>query len=461
MSRRQIWEEIYNRFDPFLPAAQQAWRADRSRSPAGDIVKLLRAPFDGTRVLVTGTTGTGKSTELLRIAEACSRDDFVVVLDLQRHFSEIVGDEQALQTITSWEVVFLAGLALVRAAKELVSFHPIPDEYLDGLASAWEKVAKASETPSPGGQIDIGALAKGMIVTASAAAPVLGPVAGGAAIGLTILGAAAKVAEVGASALKWQLPIGRSQRRLPDQDAQLQGLLGAVNLIVGYVQTKLTRVLLVIDGLDRILDFERAEALFLRSELIAQLACRMVVTGPFALHSHPAKGAIPRFSKNCVVFNEPVMHKGNEREHGPGVAFFCDVYRRRVADLRADDLVPEDLLRRLAYYSGGRARDFIKLIRALAEQGWIDDAQAATPPLVDRVLDEARRLLETGLDAGHIEILEKAAADPQHRLPADSGARELLDRGKLLPYSNESEWYYPHPRLTMHLVRTSPPGSRG
>lgn len=461
MSRRPVWEKIYDRFDPFLPAADQAWRAERPRSPAGDIVKLLQAPFDGTRVLVTGTTGTGKSTELLRIAEACSHDHFVVVLDLQRHFSEIVGDEQALRNISSWEVVFLAGLAVVRAAKELVTFHPIPEEYLSGLAAAWEKVAKASETPLPRSQIDIGTLAKGMIVTASAAIPALGPAAGGAALGLTILSAAAKAAELGADAFKWQLPIGRAQRRLPDQDDQLQGLLGAVNLIVGYLQTKLRRVLLVIDGLDRILDFERAEALFLRSELIGQIACRLVVAGPFALHSHPAKGAIPRFSKNCVVFNEPVMRKGDATEPGPGVEFFCDVFRRRIADLRAADLVPDDLLRRLAYYSGGRARDFVKLIRALAEQGWIDDAQHATPALVDRVLDEARRLLETGLDAGHIEILEKAAADPQHRLPAASGARELLDYGKLLPYPNESEWYYPHPLLTMHLVRTSPPGSRG
>jgi len=99
MSRQPVWLEVYNRFDPFLPAAEHAWRAERKRSPAGDILKLLRGPFDGTRVLVTGTTGTGKSTELLRIAEARSGDDFVVLLDLQRHFSEVVGDEQALRNI--------------------------------------------------------------------------------------------------------------------------------------------------------------------------------------------------------------------------------------------------------------------------------------------------------------------------------------------------------------------------
>jgi hypothetical protein len=464
MSRQPIWQQLYNRFDPFLPAAEQAWRADRARSPAGDIIKLLRAPFDGTRVLVTGTTGTGKSTELLRIAEASGRDDFVVVLDLQRHFSEIVGDEQALQSIHSWEVVFLAGLAVVRAATELMPYE-IPKDYLEGLAKAWEKIAKSAGAPAVQAQIDVSAVAKTMVVLASAAIPLLGApaaiAAGGAAAGLKVLEGTSKAAEAGTGAIKWAIPIGRSKHRLPDQDQNVQTLLGAVNLIIGYVQQKLRRVLLIIDGLDRILDFDRAEALFLRSELIAQLACRMVVAGPFALHSHPAKGAIPRFSKNCVVFNEPVLRKGNEREQGAGVGFFCEVFQRRTADLNVPDLVPEELLRRLAYYSGGRARDFIKLIRALAEQGWIDNAEQATMPLVDRVLDEARRLLETGLDAGHIAVLEKAADDPDHRLPADPIARELLDYDKLLPYPNDSEWYYPHPLLTMHLVRVKPPGSPG
>ncbi|MFT3776197.1 MAG: hypothetical protein QM820_63445 [Minicystis sp.] len=285
--------------------------------------------------------------------------------------------------------------------------------------------------------------------------------AAGAAVGLKLLEGATKTGEAAAGAIKWSLPIGRSKHRLPDQDDHVQSLLGAVNLIIAYVQQKLRRVLLVIDGLDRILEFERAEALFLRSEIIAQLACRIVVAGPFALHSHPAKGAIPRFSKNCVVFNEPVMRKGNEREPGPGVDFFCEVFRRRTADLGVPDLVPDDLLRRLAYYSGGRARDFIRLIRALAEQGWIDDAHQASKPLVDRVLDESRRLLETGLDAGHIRVLEEVAADPRRIIPADSRARELLDYGKLLPYPNEMEWYFPHPLLTMHMVRTSAPGSPG
>jgi hypothetical protein len=78
---------------------------------------------------------------------------------------------------------------------------------------------------------------------------------------------------------------------------------------------------------------------------------------------------------------------------------------------------------------------------------------------VQKVLDHQRRLRETGLHKGHIELLEEIANDPEHQLPANPLAQELLSYQTLLPYPNESEWYYPHPLLTMHLVRVKPPGS--
>lgn len=451
MSRRAVWQEIYRRFDPLAPAMERAYRADRERSPAHEIATSLGMPFADPRVLLTGTVGTGKSTELLRIGEARAAEDFVIVLDVHRHFADVMGDEQALERVQSWEVVFLAGVALVRAISEILPY-PIPPQHLKDLENAWRKLAEATKTPTEA-QIDIGALAKGMIVLASTAA-------GGGAAGL---GAAAglKAFEATAGAVRWHLPIGRGQRSLPDQDAHMQTLLGAVNVIIGHVQQHFRRVLFLIDGLDRIRDFDRARELFLRSELIAQLACRVVVCGPFALRSHPAASAIPRFSAVKVLVNEPVMRKDRPSEHGPGVAFFCELYRRRVADLSGPDLLSEDLLRRLAYYSGGRARDFVKSIRMVAEGAWIADVESASGPLIDKVLDEARRLLEMGLDAGHIEVLEKTAADPLRRLQADGRARDLLSYGQLLPYPNESEWYYPHPLLLMHLVRTSPAGSNG
>jgi len=453
MSRRPAWQKIYERFDPQEPARAEE-RADRPRSPAADILEELDLPFGLPRVLLTGTVGTGKSTELIRVAEERAGADFTVLLDLHRHFSLVVGDEHALRRVSSWEVVFLAGLAVIRAASEVLPY-PIPQAQIDALAIAWTKLAKATDTPHA--TIDIATLAKSMLVLGSAAIPLLGATPSAASTAAT---GALTVFKAAADSVKWTLPIGRGKKTIADQDAEMQSLLMAVNAIVGYVQTKSRRILLVIDGLDRIDDLEHAKSLFLRSELIAQLGCPVVVCGPFALRSHPAASAVPRFSKITALVNEPVLDHDDPRMPGPGVQFFCDLYDRRVADLGAD-LVPRPLLERLAYYSGGRARDFVKSIRILAQRAYTADAEQATDALVKKVLDEARHLLETGLDAGHIDVLAAVAKDTLHLLPADGRARDLLSYGQLLPYPNESEWYYPHPLLTMSLVRTSRTGSSG
>jgi hypothetical protein len=456
VSRRQIWEEVYKRFEPYRPAENPAWWAERVRSPANEIVQLVAMPFGDTRVLMTGTTGTGKSTEVLRIAESRSGHDFVVVLDLQRHFSQVVGDEQALRKVSSWEVVFLAGLAVLRAATEILPY-PIPEQYVKDLGNAWEKVAKATGTPAHGAQVDAGALAKTMIVAASATLPLLGVPAGVASAGAAGL----KLLESAAGALKWNLPIGQAARSKPDQDDEMQTLLNAANVIIGHVQSKATRILLLIDGLDRITELNRAQALFIESEMIAQLECRLVVSGPFALRSSPAASAVPRFSEVTPLVNEPVMDQADPRKPGPGISFFCELFRRRVADLGAPDLIGQAEIDRLAYYCGGRARDFVRIIRMVAEQAWLDDLHGATDAVVHKVLDKMRRLLETGLDLGHIRVLERIMTDPQHRIPDDGKARELLAYGQLLPYPNESEWYYPHPLLTVHLLKPNGSSSSG
>jgi Ni2+-binding GTPase involved in maturation of urease and hydrogenase len=55
-------------------------------------------PRDEPKILLGGTVGTGKSTELWKIAETQAKkgDEFVVFVDLVSHFDRAVGDAQAL-----------------------------------------------------------------------------------------------------------------------------------------------------------------------------------------------------------------------------------------------------------------------------------------------------------------------------------------------------------------------------
>ncbi|MBK8254361.1 MAG: hypothetical protein IPK82_17045 [Polyangiaceae bacterium] len=443
MSNRSTWQKVIERFDPEAPAQNPAWRASRSRSPAKAIGDWLDIPVGIPRVLLTGTVGTGKTTELYRIAESRAAKEFVVFVDLERHFTDVVGDAPALQQIASWEVCFLMGVALLRAAKERLGFE-FPKQHQKDLEQAWSKLATKSGTGDSDPKLDVMSLAKSMVVMASSAVP-----GAGAAVdaGLTLLKATTE-------AVKWSVRIGRTRNVLDDQEADVQTLLASVNTLIGLIQQRGTRVLFVIDGLDRIRELSRARELFLDSQLISQMACPMVVCGPFALRHHPSTAAIRGFHDVAPLVNEPVLNKGQPSQPGPGVAFLRELFEKRVSDLpNGTSLISDVRLQQLAYYSGGRARELVTFVRRLAELCWLADVPQATDDLVARVLDERRRHRETGLHKGHIGVLESVAKDPDHRLPADPLAQELLNYGTLLPYPNESEWYYPHPLLLMHLLK--------
>jgi hypothetical protein len=457
-SRREIWKEILNRFDPEL-ATRPEWRADRDDSPASKIITSLDRPTTShPKVLLSGTIGIGKSTELYRVAEARAQkgDEFVIVLDLVRHFRKVVGDLEALQNVSSWEVCFLAALALIRAAKDRLGYE-FPPAQLTQLAQAWTDIARAAQGGGAAGAtpptIDILAVVKSMTLMASAVAvPTVAAGGGPAAVGAAAAGGLKVLSEI-AGAGKWTLPFGRKgTRSLEDQDELMQTLADRVNLLLATFQQWSRRVLFVIDGLDRIVDGERAKSLFLRSQMIARLDCALVICAPFALRNDMAATEARGFRLR-TLHNAPVLDHKNPKNPGPGVRFLSAVFGCRVHDLGAKDIVPTPLLEKLAYYSGGRLRDFVRSIGMLAERGWDDDAAVATSDHVDDVLKEARQLVETGLDRGHIAVLEEVARDRDHRLPDGDLSRELLTYGRLLPYPNESEWFYPHPLLTLNLVQ--------
>ncbi|HEX5753210.1 MAG TPA: AAA family ATPase [Archangium sp.] len=442
MSRRDLWRELYERFDPESPATMK-WRAPRPHSPAKKIVETLDRPFGTPRILLMGTVGTGKTTELLRIAEEREQRELVVFLDLERHFTHVVKDPNALYRIQAWEVCFLAGLALVFRLKERLGIELDPG-MVKQLGEDWQRLAEATRTPNP--QLDLGSFAKEALDLGATLATT-------GALGLETSGAFKGARSAAAAIRSWNLPLGRSEKPLPDQDRQVQDLLGAVNLLLGEVQQKYRKVLLVIDGLDRIRDLPRARELFVESQLISHLGCPLIVSGPLALRHDAAMVGVRGFRVDTLV-NEPVLDHDDPSRPGPGVSFFHELYAQRVKELgnEAFGLVSPSLLGELAYRSGGRARDFVRFIRSLAELAWDQDASAATPELVKEVLDEWRRRFETGISSGHIQLLMMVMRDPEHRLPLNELAHELLDYQQLLPYPNDSEWYYPHPLLTIRLL---------
>ncbi len=245
------------------------------------------------------------------------------------------------------------------------------------------------------------------------------------------------------------------QKTVNDQDVAVQSLLTAVNITLRLVANACPeqRVLIIVDGLDKIHDVDRAKALFVRSNLIAQLDCCLIVACPFALRHDVSLGSSLGFTSVPPLMNEPVMRQDAPQLPGSGIEFFCKLFAERVKDLgEPESMISRPRLEKLAYYSGGRARDFVKLIRVLSELSWDESVDAVTDAIIVETLDSMRRERELGIHRGHIELLQLVMADAKHRLPNEPLTQELLRFSLLLPYSDGSEWYYPHPLLLMHLL---------
>lgn len=433
-----IWLEVHQRFDPQRPPARPEWRVPRTYSPVTRIEQLLDFPVGTPRVLLTGTTGSGKSTELARVVEARaqSRREFVVLFDVEEHFERVVGDPPALlHRVQAWEILFLAAIKVIEEARERFGM-AFDEQTMEDLTKAWRAAADAAGAEGDT-QLNPVGLAKAASLLATAAAGATG-------------GVSAAVAAAG-DVLKWTIPLGRNKRQLPDSDEVLRGMLAIVNRILGEIQREHVRVLLVLDGLDKIQDIARARALFVESQLLGELECATIVCGPFALRHHPSLANVRHF-KPVTLVNEPVFTPEAPGEYAKGVAVFEALFRARTRDLAADGVVSDAQLKRLAWSSGGRARDFVRLVRELAMQCFWAKVERAGEQEVDAAIDEARRLWESGLHKGHARVLAAVMSDPS-KLPDDPLTWELLQLDRLLPYPNNSEWFYPHPLLTLNFLR--------
>ncbi len=436
---REAWEHIHRRFDPMGPPAESQWRAERPHGPLRQISKRLDRRFQHHRILLSGTIGTGKSTELTALARARSADDFVVFLDVQRHLAEVLNDGEALQHIEAWELALLMTLAAFRAASDV-----LPDDWrcssLGMLEDAWSQLLPSADTIRD--RAEIGQLVGSMALATSDL------VADGAHSAL-------KLVERVVSAVPWDRPIGRLPGSITEQDPRVVNLIDAANRVLGELRATIRahsspdrEILLIVDGLDRIRDRDAAVRLLTRSDSLAKLNCWQIMTAPFALRHDPALADARGFVPFTLV-NEPVLdHADPTRPNARAIEFFEDVFAQRTHDL-PDGLFAPAQIAKLAFYSGGRVRDFVYFVQEIAGFAWDADADAVDDEMIESVLHDRRRLIESGLWKPDLDLLSKIADLPHQRLEPTENLKRLLTHGILLPYPNDSEWFYPHPLLTL------------
>lgn len=433
---RTFWRTLYERFDPEDPVTDPSWRAPREYSPAEDILEGLRRGFGEKKYLLYGGVGTGKSTELLHIAEQRSAESFVVFVDLDRHFSTVIGDPDALLSVQAWEVVLLIALGVLRATSEKVG-HKWKREDTEPLRAA---VAAFTGDSSGAAKLDIMQLAS--TVTVFVGGAVAGPAGAVVGKGIEMLGEA-----VGTGT--WDLRLGR-RRRIDDQDERAGALVAAVKVILQIVSSEYREVTVLVDGLDRLEDVEAVEALFVRSRLLSMLDVPTVMTGPIALSHRGIAKRIRGFDPRPLA-NIPVLDEADPAVHGKGVSVCIDAYRLRTRDLDpAAARFADASLATLAYFSGGVMREFAHLVRRVAEKCWDRSLEAADGEAIDAAIRVRRLLYEEGLDEKATALLRRVAKE--RSLPDDDSVPHLLRNWWLMPYPNRSVWWQPHPLLMISAL---------
>jgi len=447
---REFWEKTYRRFDPQEPPREPAWIAQRPGSPVVSIARAIARPFEPPHFLLASTPGVGTTTELMRLQRQLSGEEQLlpIFVDLVRHFSDSVRDEGALQSIAPHEVLLLGALAIVRGATEAFEHRwddlPSKDK-LTRLDRAWREIS--DEEPAKDPTLNVLELASQLLATVVDTAGV--PLSG--TIGELLTNAGKTAAKV-----KWTVRLGRNESVLTDQDERSQGLLSAVNDLILYLEHAYKRrIVLIIDGLDRITEVAVAERLFLSSQLIGQLRSSLVLAAPFVLRHSLANPGIRSFKFKVLTNAQVLAPQAPEdpTQTGAEVDFLYELFCLRTKDL-ADHAtaIHDGAMAHLIRYSGGRVRDFVRLVRDAAARAWDADAPQIDMELAEEAVDELRKEYENAVNRRHIEILRGVLDDPEHRLPDDPETPDLLKYFRLLPYANGNEWYYPHPLLTLKLL---------
>lgn len=213
-------------------------------------------------------------------------------------------------------------------------------------------------------------------------------------------------------------------------------------------------VVFVVDGLDDPALLRFADD-FIRSLQLYALRASFVLAAPQEL------GGQSRYYDYVETVTRlddiPVIDVYEPTQHGPGIGFFRELLARRLASIPAQSVsIPNDVLDHLAWASGGRPQECLRLLSDLAVKGAAND----TPPdqthdVVTEILRDRREELARLGSWEHRELLGSLLADFVTELPEDETIHELYSLGLLRVYPAREGGYraLPHPLLIEGLLR--------
>jgi energy-coupling factor transporter ATP-binding protein EcfA2 len=414
----QNLREAFNAFDPTHPLRGAYYDAFYVERPVGvhRLIEDLRADERAsTKWLFTGHRGSGKSTELIRLAGALQDRYFTVYFTVE--------DVLDMADVDYKDVILALGGQLYEKSK--TQGVPLPRAMLKDLISWFSTTLKEVE------------------------------------------GAVSAEADLEAKADFWFLKLlskvkseSKTRQVVRRQfESNLSDLLTRVNEIVDAIAQKAGRpVLAVVDGLDKIWDLEKVKEIYYAGGINLLIPrCKAVYTVPLALFYTQEFGQVRvTFDGTFPLPNVKVKGRAGD-PYEPGRIMLRDLIVRRMHP----GLITDDARERLIELSGGVLRELVALARDACSNARARDHARIELGDVERAASQVRNLYRTMLTPKQLRALWQVHTS-SIKQPADNTQAEgLVHNLSLLGYVNDESWWDVHPVVLPLLEERADEMARG
>lgn len=394
--------DAFNAFDPRMPLSGEAFEAFYVPRPIGTEKLLGDLQADRSRTskwLFTGHRGSGKSTELIRLADALADQNFTVYYTVE----EVLD----MADLDYKDVLLSLGSALYEAAKKQKV--NLPKSLLEDLVGWYSTTLKEIE------------------------------------------GAVSAGAELEEKADFWFLKLLARQRSevatrktiRTELESRLSDLIEKINRIAEAIAKKTGRpVLAIVDGLDKVMDLSRARQMYYEGGASLRApACKVIYTVPLALFHTTEFGQVRVTFDNFFSLPNVTVNARDGKPDESGRNMLRELVHRRIVP----DLITTEAVEQLVELSGGVLYELVALAKDVCSFARVRRGERVDVEDVDRAASRLRNVFAGMLTDAHYRELWRIHADPLHRYTNSPTAQELVHNLSLLEYGDGDAWWGVHP----------------
>lgn len=421
----QYWTPIINAFDPWNPLwgdDLDAYFVEREDSPLGKLVLEMGPDRIALQTVLTGHRGSGKSSELAKFAQMVKEEHFVIWLDLYASSN--------IDSLNQLDVLSMIGFAAYKVAKAGLSNKP-DKTLLDDLVGSLSTLIQ-EETEKKDFQLNVSQILGALVCFG--AGLVAGPVAtiavGGLMSGIT-------------SGAPFVLSATSKTLRKLEMGPRLSEVIERVRAIIRDIEDKAGKpVLLIVDGLDKVIELDHAHSLFANSWVLRAPPCRAIYTAPVVLCYSPHYSQVRDRFPTVEFPNVKLHEKGKpDARYDKGWHTMRQVVHKRLQALgmAIEDVIASEALDLLVEMSGGVMRQIILLMRQAILEAEVNSQRRIDLSSAHKAVYRVQRGYARPLGRAERQELREFLATFE-RSGTEMGDTLILN-GYILNYINYDVWY--------------------